>query len=151
MRTWGWGPTILAVLLACGCSGGGGYDPEAAKESIEEMRGFARRKVKDPARAERLLTLVDAYEKRIGMLNDHLQAFLGELQALNADYDAPRERFEKLADDFTAARRPLQAAVLDTVAEMKAATTPEEWKGLAELEEEALKANLQRERTPRKE
>lgn len=141
---------VVIVLIAAGCSGGGGYDAEKAKESIEEMREFARKKVKDPARTEKVLGHIDAYEKRIGALNDQLQAFLGQVQALNADYDAPRERFQKLADDFGAARKPLQAAVLDTVMAMKSSTTPEEWKGLADLEQEALKANLQRERPQKK-
>lgn len=139
------------VLLAAGCSGGSGHNPEKAKEAVEEMRDYAREKVKDPARSEKLVALVDGYEKQIGALNAQLQAFLGELQALNADYDAPRERFEKLAGDFLAARTPLQAAVLDTVMAMKAASTPEEWKGMAKLEEDALQASLQRERTPKKE
>jgi hypothetical protein len=145
--------TAIALVLlsaAAACSGGGGHDPAKAREAVEEMRDFARSKIKDPARAEKVVGLVDAYEKRIGALNGQLQAFLGELRALNADYDAPRERFQKLGDDFTAARRPLQTALVDTVQAMKAGTTPEEWKSLTKLEEEALRAGLQRERVEKK-
>ncbi len=144
------GAILLAALLTAGCSSRG-YDPEKAKEAMEDLRVFARKEIPDPARSTKVLALIDVYDNQIESLNGQFRTFLEGLQKLNSDYDAPRERFQKLDDDFRAARSALQGALLDTVVAMKAATTAKEWKSLADLEEAALKANLQRELEDRKE
>ena len=138
--------SLISLALLAGCSSGGGYDPETAKEAANEMREFIRGEVADPARRDSLITLVDRYENKVHDLNDHLQQFLHDLATLNSDYEATREQFADLGGTFTSSRRPHQDQLIAIVLEMRKMSTPDEWEDLAELERDAMKAMLQRER-----
>jgi hypothetical protein len=142
--------SLFAGLALASCSSGG-YDPETARRSLQDMRDYVGKNVPEPARSTKLLGLIDAYEASIAALNEQLQAGFREFRSLNADYDAPPERLLKAHEDFVVARRKLVLKALDVVQGMKASTSAEEWKDLAKLEEKALKANLRLEDVKKKE
>jgi len=94
----------------------------------------------DPARAERLLALLDERDRLIEETIEMLQQYRRELRAINADYDARREIIIEMVDQYNLDRAQKQLRFIDLITKMKATTTADEWKVIAEFQLDNFKA-----------
>ncbi len=131
------------ILLMNGCA----HQPVSKEESrqrvLEEMRIYIR-KIPDPDRVEQLLVLVDTLQQDLAELNRTVRKFRSDMRTLNVNYDATREDFCKIFDEYNMTRKGKQREILTSYFKMKKLTTPHEWKNLAKLEEKALSKGLRR-------
>ncbi|UCG12728.1 MAG: hypothetical protein JSU72_20010 [Deltaproteobacteria bacterium] len=131
------------ILLMNGCS----HQPVSKEESrqrvLEEMRIYIG-KIQDPKRVEQLLVLVDALQQDLAELNRTVRKFGSDMRTLNVNYDATREDFDKMLDEYNTTRKGKQREILTSYLKMKELTTPDEWKSLAKSEEKALSKGLRR-------
>jgi len=129
------------ILLMNGCA----HQPVSKEESrqrvLEEMRIYIR-KIPDPNRVEQLLVLVDALQQDLAELNRTVRKFRSDMRMLNANYDATRDDFDEILDDYNTTRKGKQREILTSYLKMKELTTPDEWKNLAKSEEKALSKSL---------
>ena len=88
----------------------------------------------DPARAEKLLTLLEDRDRLIDDIAAMLHQYRGELQALNADYDVNRERAVEMLDYYNRDRAQKQLAFIGLLNAMKRATTAAEWQVVARFQ-----------------
>ena len=130
---------LLGILLLASCATlGQPPDPAKVQAQIAEAREqeieLVRATVADPLRAERLLDLLRERDRLVDEHARHLIAHRQKLAALTEDYDARREEFEALLADFNRQRESAQKETIDLVAEMKAATTADEWKTISRFQ-----------------
>ena len=128
---------LVLILLMNGCA----HQPVSKEESrqrvLEEMRIYIR-KIPDPNRVEQLIVLVDVLQQDLAELNRTVRKFRSDMRTLNVDYDATREDFGKIFDEYNTTRKGKQREILTSYIKMKELTTPDEWKSLAKSEEKAL-------------
>ena len=125
------------ILLMNGCAHQQGSEEQSRQQMLEEMRAYLE-KIPDPDRRESLLSLARSMKQDLSELRRAADAFGAQVKSLNANYDATKEDFHKLFTQFNASRKSLQQKILTSHFKMKEITAAEEWKDLADLEEEAL-------------
>lgn len=128
---------VLAIVLGC-ASGSKPVDPAAVQAKVEaseaEFRDLANDTIEDRDRAATFIRLLD---ERDALIADHAGAvrrYAETMKALNADYDASRDDFERVARQYNSDRRLSQSRFVDLMSRMKAATTDKEWKKLSKFE-----------------
>ena len=121
---------VLLVIIAPGCSK---QAPDPAQLRADETT-LIQATVTDPARAERLLGLLEERDRLIEETTAMLQQYRRELKAINADYDASREIVIEMVDQYNRDRAQKQLRFIDLIAQMKAATTAAEWQVIAEFQ-----------------
>jgi hypothetical protein len=131
------------ILLMNGCSHQPFSKEESRQRVLEEMRIYIG-KIQDPKRVEQLLVLVDALQQDLAELNRTVRKFGSDMRTLNVNYDATREDFDKMLDEYNTTRKGKQREILTSYLKMKELTTPDEWKSLAKSEEKALSKGLRR-------
>ena len=73
------------------------------------------------------LRIIAAHAEAVG-------AYRGRMRALNADYDTTTEQLAAAVTEYNEQRFGLQTELAELIAEMKAATTAEEWKAIAKYQ-----------------
>ncbi|HID28824.1 MAG TPA: hypothetical protein EYP19_02330 [Desulfobacterales bacterium] len=135
---------VLGVILVMnGCAHQPVSRGELRQRVLEEMRIYIE-KIPDPKRVEQLLVSVDALQQDLSELNRTVRKFRSDMRTLNVNYDATREDFCKIFDEYNMARKGKQRELLTSYRNMKELTTPSEWKSLAKLDEKALSESLRR-------
>lgn len=125
------------ILLMNGCAHQQVSGEQSRLQMLEEMRAYLE-KIPDPDRREQLLALMNTLKQDLAELNRTVDEFGVNAQRLNANYDATKEDFHKIFDQFNTSRKRLQQEILASHYKMKELTTAEEWEDLADLEKEAL-------------
>ena len=125
------------ILLMNGCAHQQVSEEQSRQQMLEEMRACLE-KIPDPDRREQLSTLMNTLEQDLAELSQAVDKFGADVQRLNTNYDASKEDFHKIFDQFNTSRKRLQQEILASHYKMKELTTPEEWEDLADLEKEAL-------------
>lgn len=130
--------TLVVVLLASCATLKKAPDPGKVQAQIAEARAqeleLVRATVADPARAERLVELLAERDRLVEKHARLLTAHRQKMAVLAADYDARREDFEVLLADFNRQRAAAQKETIDLVADMKAATTVDEWAAISKFQ-----------------
>lgn len=132
---------ILAVLLVLtGCS----HEPEtstleSAKGAFDELRVAVREEIKDPARADEAVKIVDQLEQLMVEATEARKAHEIRLQALIRNYDASEEDFKAAFREFNEKKSRRQARLLLLDQRARSLTTAEEWKALHKVAIRALK------------
>jgi hypothetical protein len=121
---------LLLATLASGCSKPN-LDP--AKLRADET-ALVQATVADPARAEKLLALLDERDRLIDETTGMLRQYRREMQALNADYDASREIIIEMIDYYNRDRAEKQLRFIELIKQMKATTSAAEWEVIAEFQ-----------------
>ena len=133
---------VLVSVLFQGCS-------KEVRDTAELLAGekeLVLATVTDPARATRLLGLLDEWDRLVALQAQTLRRYQEQFKVMNADYNAKRDQFDNFVTDFRneSLRRHRQYIAL--IVAMKKETTAEEWEVIAEYQLENLN---QRERTRR--
>lgn len=118
---------VLLAIIAQGCSK---QAPDPAQLRADEAT-LIQATVTDPARAERLLDLLQQRDRLIEETSTMLQQYRREMNALNADYDASREVAVEMIDYYNRERAQKLLRFLELITQMKAATNAQEWKVIA--------------------
>ncbi len=134
----GLGCLLLAfsIGVAVGCAK---QAPDPAQLRADETT-LVQATVTDPARAERLFGLLDERDRLIEETIEMLRQYRRELRAINADYDASREIIIEMVDQYNRDRAQKQLRFIDLITKMKATTTADEWKVIAEFQLDNFKA-----------
>ncbi|MDH3762552.1 MAG: hypothetical protein OEU50_16340 [Gammaproteobacteria bacterium] len=120
----------LVAILALGCSK---EPPDQAQLRADEIT-LVQATVAEPARVERLLALLDERDRLIEETVTMLREYKREIKALNADFDAQRDVVVEIIDYYNRERALKQLRFIDLIAQMKSATTAEEWALIADFQ-----------------
>jgi hypothetical protein len=130
---------LLLLPISAAVIGCAGQPPDPTQLRADETT-LVQATVADPARAERLLALLDERDGLIEETIEMLQQYRRELRAINADYDARREIIIEMVDQYNRDRAHKQLRFIDLITKMKATTTADEWKVIAEFQLDNFKA-----------
>ena len=106
------------------------------------MRQAVSDAVTDHNRKDQLLDLIDQMESVLKGFNADLRTFVDRYTQLNRNYDASREKLEKLFVDFQTRRRQAKERIFDLNFEAKALVTADEWYQVLKFEKKAIKEML---------
>ena len=130
---------VVALLTCVACASRHELPPKAELQAqIESMREAVAEKVRDAPRAARLTKAIDGYETELLSFGTAFKTFRVKLLTLNSRPDATRAEFDALADAFARERIATRTRLIKLHLEMIAATTGDEWKGLAKHERAVL-------------
>lgn len=123
--------TLLITFVFCsvligGCAGKRGTEPtpdEALRAAIEEN-------VQDETRRTELLALSERFSQILGELATATDETSQALDKLLVDYDSNRESFERTFEHYNQQRQALGKRTIALHFEIKALTTPAEWKAI---------------------
>ena len=138
-------PLLLEVLVVCCVAATLSTtllraSPGSKKKAdpIADLRAGIAKNVADAERASRMSASVDEMERLIGEAGALVVKRKAELSPLLRDYRASREAVEAKLAEGNDQRAALARKVLEAHVAFKKETTPDEWKKLAKLEEQAL-------------
>ena len=94
--------------------------------------------VEDSKRAETFGLLLDERDTIVSVYADVVADYIASMRALNSDYDATAEDFERLITDYRSARQSYQQDLISVIQRMKATTNEKEWKRLAKFQLQEL-------------
>jgi uncharacterized coiled-coil DUF342 family protein len=97
---------------------------------IPEVKRLVEETVKERSRAQQVEELLQDLVKEVRKTNQEARGYHEQLNALNADYDAPRDKFEKVVKDLQDARAESAAKILDMRFKIRSLMTAQEWKDL---------------------
>ena len=86
--------------------------------------------IKDPERAEKLITLGVRYEEKSRELFSELKILAREFQDINRNYDSTRGDYERALAKFKEKKNEALRQYLDALIAMREQMSPEEWKAL---------------------
>lgn len=130
---------LLFTLLLAGCDlVDQPPDPAMVQQQIDAFRQqeleLVRNTIDDPVHEQRFLELISERDALIARSTEAVNAYRKRMSVLNADYHADRGQFELLLNDFNKAREMAQAQFVDILSRMKRETTPAEWKEIARFQ-----------------
>jgi hypothetical protein len=121
---------LIFVFLVHGCTKEG---PDPAQLRADETT-LIQQTVADPARAERLLSLLEDRDRLIGETTVMLRQYRREMKSVNADYGVSREIIVEMIDYYNRDRAQKQLRFIELISDMKAVTTAAEWKLIAKFQ-----------------
>lgn len=130
---------VLFAALTIGCAlRKGPPDPAKVQQKIaaakDAERTLVERTVTDAERAARVVELLGERDRIVAAHAEAVGAYRGRMRALNADYDTTTEQLAAAVTEYNEQRFGLQTELAELIAEMKAATTAEEWKAIAKYQ-----------------
>lgn len=132
---------VLATALGC-ASRSKALDPAELQSRTAaaqaEFRALIATEITDPTRAATFAALADQRDELMARHSESVQRYADAMRNLSADFDASREDFETLVQDYGQERRAFQEEFVALMDQMKATTTEKEWKKLAKFEIEEL-------------
>ncbi|MDH4073386.1 MAG: hypothetical protein OEV41_09800 [Gammaproteobacteria bacterium] len=135
---------VIAVVLSLpACSSlKATPDPALVQKLIAESRehelDLVRRTVADSAREKNIVELLTSRDRLIERYVREIRSHRERMTALNADYNTPRDAFDRQLSLYNRQRAFAQAEFVDLVAAMKRETTFEEWKIISDYQVERL-------------
>lgn len=117
-------PVVALALASCGQARSAA---ETAAGEKAELRERIVKILKDPARVDRVLDTIDAWQRLVADQSQNHTAFMQRLDALNADYGATRSAFTELYEQRIASEDRFIQASLAFRDRFVAGMTSEEW------------------------
>jgi len=112
-------------------------EQEIAASKAEEI-ALVRATIGEPGRTERLIDLLAERDQLVERFTRQIAGHKAQMARLNADYHTERSEFEAALTDYNRKRTAAQKEFIDLVAEMKRATTAEEWSEISAFQLERL-------------
>lgn len=135
-----WAAFIVCALLAAGCA----HQQPAPPPPPADMKSLVRQVISDPARADKVLALMEQLDGEMGAQMKANVDLQNEFMRLNADYNAAPGQFQQHQSAAAAARDKARARIFDTYFQLKALTTKEEWDALSKPGKQAMTNVLER-------
>jgi hypothetical protein len=105
-------------------------DSPSMEAVIPEVKRLVEETVREPSRAQQVEDLLQDLVKEVRKTNQEARGYHEQLNALNADYDAPRDKFEKIVKELQDVRAESAAKILDMRFKIRSLMTAQEWKDL---------------------
>ena len=99
--------------------------------ALDGEKELIRSRVEDPERAERLVAMLDERDRLVAEHAELVRGYGERMSALNAEYGADRESFDRLVSDYNSQRMQAQRQLAELVDAMKHEATATEWKAIA--------------------
>jgi hypothetical protein len=115
---------LVVVLLMTGC----------AHKQPQDMQNLVHKEISDPARAEKILALMDQMEDGINFQKMIVQDTQKQFMRLNGDYNTTPEQIQELLDGTKESREKNRQKIMDAFFQVQALTTPQEWEALSKAE-----------------
>ena len=132
---------IVFALILSACAGKDEIAPaDVEKQAFEDLRTAVRDAVDDPGREAEAVRLVEHLERDLAKLRKRISDRRKTVNALNADYDTPREDFEKYLADVARQIRENRQVVTETQLALGRAITDEEGAAIAKAHTRAMQA-----------
>ena len=132
---------IIFAFLLSACAGKDDVAPaDVEKQAFEDLRAAVRDAVDDPEREAEAVRLVDQLERDLADLRTRISDRRKTVNALNADYDTPREDFEKYLADVAKQIRENRQVVSRTQQALEKAITDDESAAIAGAHTDAMQA-----------
>lgn len=132
-RWYGTGALVTLAIMVFLASGCGNKSADPAQLRADET-ALIRDTVKNPARVERLLTILDERDRLRQESAKLVQRYQQSIRTVNASYSSTDEQLLALMQDFNRERRQFQLDFVDQVTAMKDATTAAEWQVIARFQ-----------------
>jgi len=133
-----------ALIAASGCSSKPTVTPEQrAQADLAAYETQIRKVVQDPARANRLVTLADEFNKLASQSIARVNDYRARVAALNSNYEATREDYQALLREQNAVSQAFVQKALALREQMAALTTDAEWEELTKARLPVLETALQ--------
>lgn len=131
--------TITAVFVLASCvSQKESLDPVAVQQEVTENLAkevdLVQSTVLNVDRADRVIALLRERDRIISSHVKVVVAYREEMSALNADYDAKRESFDRLLSSYNNQREAAQKEIFGVITAMKKQTTVNEWKVISKYQ-----------------
>ena len=136
----------LFLIALASCTSDERYDEVVPQVVAQNHREYIRANVAEPERASAMIALVDRCEALTLELDRAQQAFLAEVERVNARPDATEAELSAVLDRALEARSKTSDQLFDALLELRGVARPEEWQRIVEMEGEGLGANVRRER-----
>jgi len=134
----------FTLVIAGGCSSKPALTPEQqAQADLQEYEVQIRKVVSDPARADKLVSLTNEFQKLSQDTFAHINSYRAKVAALNSSYEATRADYENLFKQQDAERDAFVLKATTLREQMAALTTDAEWAELKKARLHALDADLQ--------
>lgn len=137
--------SLLLIALAS-CSSDERYDAVVPQVVAQNTREYIRENVAEPERAVAMIALVDRCEALTLELDRAQQAFLAEVERVNARPDATEAELTAVLDRALEVRGKTSDQLFDALLELRGTARPEEWERIVQMEGDGLRANVRRER-----
>jgi hypothetical protein len=124
----------VIAMMVIGCAGTTPTPEAAIQDASKELRQAVTGNVEDAGRREQMLALVDQIEATQRSFSAQAADFAAQYTRMNADYDAPRARFEQLFSAFNGQRMQSRDRVLELHFRLSALATEKEWKSIGKAE-----------------
>jgi len=127
IKTW---TALFLIALIAGCA-----RPPADPALLRaDETALVKSTITDPARAQRLLALIDERDRLVAETRAMLQQYRREMKAINADYDASGDVIVEMIDYYNRERAQKQLAFIELITKMKRATSASEWAVIADFQ-----------------
>lgn len=126
---------VLFLIAACG-----GTPPTTAElenQAFEDLREEVRQTIEDSNRQAAVVAVIDQLHDEFTSLRRLAEERRARIRELNADYDATREQFAAMVNEFNAQREAKHKRFQNVQDSLRSSVTPEEW---ADLEKTNTKA-----------
>jgi hypothetical protein len=140
-----WAVAFLATLLAAALMSACATkekpsSAEVAEVKLDDLKASVREVVGDEARARKVVALLDEMQAIVAAQSEALTAHESRIKALLADYTTSEADLRSEFAKFNASRTERALRGVEIAAEMRAATTADEWAGLHKARKKALNA-----------
>ncbi|HXK46818.1 MAG TPA: hypothetical protein PLT09_05220 [Deltaproteobacteria bacterium] len=134
-----WMVMLMAVMFLAGCSHTREAVPMTARQKyMNEMKTLVSREVADPARADRVLALMDRMSMESLALKEKSVFYQHEFMRMNADYGTTPEQLQKIIDESLEFRMESRKKIMEDYFELKSLMTKKEWEAVSKGDVQAM-------------
>jgi len=125
--------SLIAGLSSCSNEPAKTHE-ERVQANITDLRDTLRNAVKDSARLEQMLTIVDQESTRLRSEIVEFEKLRKEEADLNANYNASREEFEQMGKRIQSVREEFHTRLIKARMAIAQLATDDEWQEITSLD-----------------
>lgn len=130
---------LMVVLLLAGCSHTKSSGQVTPREKyMNEMKTLVNKEVPDPARADKILALMEQMSREVMDLKKRSISYQQEFMRLNADYGTTPEKLQQVIDESHEFRMESRKKIMDAYFELKSLMDKEEWEAVSKGDVKAM-------------
>jgi hypothetical protein len=134
---------LMVIMLLAGCSHNKASEQMTPQQKyMNEMRTLVNKEVPDPARADKILALMNQLSSEFMVLKEKLVANQHKLVRMNADYDTTPEQMQQVMDESFEYRMESRKKIIDTYFELKSLMNKKEWEAISKADAQAIEEYL---------